>query len=189
MFGVAFASFAAVVLLWLVGMRRRGSGVASTASDGRRWLVGGGLLLPGVAVTALLVFGSPSAMHQLPALRATDDGAVLQVQAIGRQWAWEIRYPQHGVSLENELRIPVGRPVEVVTSSRDVIHSFWVPRLGGKLDAIPGRHLRLRLQAEVAGSFRGQCAEFCGLGHAHMAMTVHAMTPAAFEGWLAERGK
>jgi cytochrome c oxidase subunit II len=78
----------------------------------------------------------------------------------------------------------VGHPVDVQTRSADVIHSFWVPRLGGKLDAIPGRTLVVRLQASQPGTFRGQCAEFCGLEHAHMVLVVHAMEPADFDAWL-----
>ena len=95
-----------------------------------------------------------------------------------------MHYPANGVRLRNEMRVPVGRPVDVHTQSVDVIHSFWVPRLGGKLDAVPGRTLVVRLQADRAGTYRGQCAEFCGAGHAHMTMTVIAMEPADFDAWL-----
>jgi len=95
-----------------------------------------------------------------------------------------MHYPDNGVRLKNEMRVPVGRAVDVHTQSSDVIHSFWVPRLGGKLDAVPGRTLVVRLQADRAGTYRGQCAEFCGTGHAHMTMTVIAMEPADFDAWL-----
>lgn len=206
MFGVSVLVLAGVVVAWLMAMRRRdprapdareepgGHARPPTPTPGereaqrrieRRWLVGGGLLLPGVSIVALLIFGSPSGFHQLPLSLGADAGPKpLRIDAIGRQWAWEMHYPDNGTRLQNEMRIPAGRPVDVHTQSRDVIHSFWVPRLGGKLDAVPGRTLVVRLQADRAGTYRGQCAEFCGTGHAHMTMTVIAMEPADFDAWL-----
>ncbi|MBA3624674.1 MAG: cytochrome c oxidase subunit II [Methylibium sp.] len=186
MFGVAGAVLLFVVIVWLLAMRRERALPAEQASRvGRRWIVGGGIVLPTAAITALLVFGSPAGLHQLPLPGGAQDGrAPLRIDAIGHQWWWELHYPDTGLRLRNELRVPVGRPIDIHTSSRDVIHSFWVPRLGGKLDAVPGRTLVVRLQADEPGVFRGQCAEFCGLGHAHMTMTVRAMEPAAFEAWL-----
>lgn len=189
-----------VVTLWLVAMRRRADGKPPTGSagepaqhaehaeraaqrSGRRWIIGGGIVLPMTAIVALLVFGTPAGRHQL-AWPLTFGPAPLQVEAIGHQWWWEMRYPDSGVVLTNELRMPVGRPVDVHTGSADVIHSFWVPRLGGKLDAIPGHTRVVRLQADAPGIYRGACAEFCGLGHAHMALTVIAMEPAEFDAWL-----
>jgi cytochrome c oxidase subunit II len=186
MFSVATAVLVGVVVLWLLGMRR-GRPVPDDRAQhiGRRWIIGGGIVLPGVAIAALLLFGSPSGLHQLPLpARGGADAAALSVQVTGHQWWWELHYPGTGVRLRNELRLPVGRPVDVQTRSADVIHSFWVPRLGGKLDAIPGRTLVVRLQASQPGTFRGQCAEFCGLEHAHMVLVVHAMEPADFDAWL-----
>lgn len=187
MFGVAAAVAAGVTALWLLAMRR-GSARGDDADDSRsrRWIVGGGIVLPGVAITALMVAGAPAGLHQLP-LAVSGGAAPLTVEVTGHQWWWELHYPGTGVRLRNELRLPVGRPIEVHVRSSDVIHSFWVPRLGGKLDAVPGRTLRLRLQADEAGTFRSQCAEFCGVGHAHMVMQVHAMEPAAFDAWLRSR--
>jgi cytochrome c oxidase subunit 2 len=189
MLGTAVLVLVAVVALWLVAMRRtRGLMPDEAERHGLRWIVGGGIALPGVAITALLVFGSSAGFHQLPLPRGQGLGpAPLRVEAIGHRWWWELRYPDSGVGLRNELRLPVGRPVDVRVSSRDVIHSFWVPRLGGKLDAVPGRTAVVRLQADQAGTFRSQCAEFCGVGHAHMVMTVIAMAPAEFDAWLARQ--
>ena len=186
MLGVATVVFFGVVLAWLLAMRPgRALSAEQSRRAGRRWIVGGGIVLPAVAITALLVLGSPAGLHQLPLPgRAPPGVAPLRIDAIGHQWWWELHYPDTGLRLRNELHIPVGRPVDIHTSSRDVIHSFWVPRLGGKLDAIPGHTRVVRLQADQAGTFRGQCAEFCGAGHAHMTMTVHAVEPAAFERWL-----
>jgi cytochrome c oxidase subunit 2 len=187
MFGVAVAVLAGVTLAGWLSMRPRPEMSLDAARRvQRRWLVGGGIVLPGASIVALLVFGTPSGFHQLPLPGAGP--APLRVDAIGHQWWWELHYPDGGVRLRNEMRMPVGRPVDVHTQSRDVIHSFWVPRLGGKLDAVPGRTLVVRLQADRAGTYRGQCAEFCGTGHAHMTMTVIAMEPADFDAWLRTEG-
>ncbi len=88
------------------------------------------------------------------------------------------------IATANEIRIPAGRPIVFTLQSADVIHSFWVPNLGGKMDMIPGRTTHLRLQADQPGVFRGQCAEYCGGPHALMALEVVAMPPAEFEAWL-----
>lgn len=113
----------------------------------------------------------------------------LQVEVIGHQWWWEFGYgdpqPQQIVSTANELHIPVGRPVRIRGTSRDVIHSFWVPNLQGKVDLIPGRTSDLWIQADEPGVYRGQCAEFCGHQHAKMAFLVIAEPPEQFDAWLA----
>jgi len=187
MLGVAVMVLLGVVGVWLLAMRRtRGLSPDEAQHAGQCWIVGGGIALPSVAIAALLAFGSSAGFHQLPLPLGKNDAAFpLRIEAIGHQWWWELRYPDSGVGLRNELRLPLGRPVDIHVSSRDVIHSFWVPRLGGKIDAVPGRTAVVRLQADQTGMFRSQCAEFCGLGHAHMVMTVHAMAPDEFDAWLA----
>jgi cytochrome c oxidase subunit II len=189
MFGVATAVTLAVVALWFAGMQRgRDVPEPQAQRNGRRWIIAGGIVLPGVSIAALVLFGSGAGLHQLP-LPARGGVPPAVVQVTGHQWWWEVHYPGTGVRLRNELRVPVGRPVDVHTRSVDVIHSFWVPRLAGKLDAIPGRTLVMRLQASQPGTFRGQCAEFCGLGHAHMELVVHAMEAAEFDAWLAQQAR
>jgi cytochrome c oxidase subunit 2 len=194
MLGVSVLVLLGVGELWLVAMRRRsptadGDDPARAGQTALRWIVGGGIVLPTAAIVPLLVFGSSAGLHQLP-LSLGRPGAgepaapPLRVDATGQQWKWTLHYRDSGVQLRNELRLPVGRPVEVRVGSADVIHSFWVPRLGGKIDAIPGRTNVVRLQADQAGRFRGQCAEFCGLDHAHMVMTVIAMPAAEFDAWM-----
>ena len=136
-------------------------------------------LLPAVVLGALLVFALATGERLLP---RPGSGAYV-VEAVPRQWQWTFRYPG-GLQTDGVLHLPAGRPVDVRVVGTDVIHSFWVPRLGGKLDAVPGRTLVVRLQADRAGTYRGQCAEFCGTGHAHMTMTVIAMEPADFDAWL-----
>ncbi|MEO6092797.1 MAG: c-type cytochrome, partial [Novosphingobium sp.] len=111
----------------------------------------------------------------------------------GHRWWWEIRYrdadhPDHVVTTANQLVIPTGVPVRIELTSADVIHDFWVPKLGPKMDMIPGKTNVTWLDARDAGTYRGQCAEYCGLEHARMAFEVTALSPAAFARWsVAER--
>lgn len=115
-------------------------------------------------------------------LAQTPAGA-MPVRVIGHQWWWEFQYPELGITTANELRIPVGRPIQLTITSTDVIHSFWVPRLAGKTDAIPGRENTMWLQADKAETFWGQCAELCGTSHAHMGLRVVAQPEAEFTAW------
>ena len=112
--------------------------------------------------------------------RILPHGPALEVRAHARQWAWSFSHPgaEGPVVSEGVLHIPAGRPVDVLITSSDVIHSFWVPQLGGKMDAIPGRENRLRLEAAQPGTYEGLCAEFCGLEHATMRFEVIAHDPA-----------
>ncbi|MGZ8160860.1 MAG: c-type cytochrome [Methylobacter sp.] len=129
-------------------------------------------------------------MSSLPKMRTLPTGAGdLKIAVGGEQFWWRVRYlPAGGSPVEtaNEIRIPVGRTVAFALTSRDVIHSFWIPGLAGKVDMIPGRTNILVARAAQAGVFRGVCAEFCGLSHARMAFDVVAMEPTAFDQWLAD---
>src|SRR5262245_24431435 len=109
----------------------------------------------------------------------------LEVRVLGHQWWWEFRYPQLDIVTANELHVPAGRPVVLTLDGPDVIHSFWVPRLGGKRDVVPGRLNRLTFTAVSPGDYRGQCAEFCGASHANMGMYVIVDAPDAFARWVA----
>lgn len=108
----------------------------------------------------------------------------LRVEVIAHQWWWEFRYPDLGVTTANELHLPVGRPVTLLLKSADVIHSFWVPQLGGKRDTIPGRENLLTFTVTTPGEYPGQCAEFCGISHANMRMLVAAHSPEEFATWV-----
>jgi cytochrome c oxidase subunit II len=116
-----------------------------------------------------------------------DRSNALVIEVTGRQWWWDVRYhsstPSQMVTTANEIHIPVGRPVVLRLGSGDVIHSFWVPNLHGKMDMIPGRTQELSLQADRPGVYRGQCAEYCGHQHAHMALTVVAEPENQFNAW------
>ncbi|NGZ85819.1 cytochrome c oxidase subunit II [Duganella aceris] len=155
----------------------------------RVWIVGAGVLLPLVVLGALLAFGIwRSAQLSQPSSRHT-----LKVAVIARMWWWEVRYtnPDGGedIVLANEIRLPVGQPVYLGLSSGDVIHAFWVPALAGKVDMVPGRLHGMTLQADRAGVYRAQCAEYCGEQHARMALHVVAQPPAEFRAWLAAQAR
>ena len=164
-----------VVLLWLA-LRRRDAELPRPAQP-LRFIVGGGIVLPVVVLTALLVHGS-LASGRITGI-GTDVDRVIEVHA--RQWQWTFRYRDSDGEVVaetlDELVIPRGELVEFLIGSEDVIHSFWIPRLGGKIDAIPGRINHLRLQADRDVPIRGHCAEFCGLEHTHMIFAVEVMEP------------
>jgi cytochrome c oxidase subunit 2 len=151
----------------------------------QRFILGAGLVFPTVSLLALLAWGLV-----IMASRggADEDPRALRITVIGEMWWWRVIYElPDGTRLEsaNELRIPVGVPVRLALESADVIHSFWVPSLAGKLDMIPGRTNVLTLKATEPGVSRGQCAEYCGGAHALMSFHVVALEPAEFETWLA----
>ena len=110
---------------------------------------------------------------------------VVEVTVTGKQWWWEYEYPDHDVVTANEMLIPVGQKVAVTLLSDDVIHSFWPPKLAGKVDVVPNRINRMVIEASKPGTYYGQCAEFCGLSHANMRLQVIAHTPRDFRRWLA----
>lgn len=149
----------------------------------KRWIViAGGLAFPVLVLSTLFVISIP-ATNVATARPAAGD---LRVRVSGEMWWWRVHYLDGDRVLfetANEIRIPVGRPVAFELTSADVIHSFWIPQLGGKMDMAPGRTNTLRLQADAAGVYRGQCAEFCGAGHALMALEVIATSSADFDAW------
>ncbi len=118
--------------------------------------------------------------------KTPEEGGLL-VEAIGHQWWFEFRYPESGVVTANELHIPVGEVVNLNLASIDVIHSFWIPKIAGKVDMIPGVGNTIWIQADEPGEFYGQCAEFCGVAHANMRFKVIAKPKAQFEQWLQDQ--
>jgi cytochrome c oxidase subunit 2 len=146
-------------------------------------VVGFGLVVPLVVLSALFVYAN---VHVMAATSAPARGSTeLTVQVIGHQWFWEVRYPGTEAVTANEIHIPARTRVTLEARTADVIHSFWVPRLNRKIDMVPGRTNRILLYADEPGVYRGQCSEFCGLQHAHMAFLVYADPPSAFREWLA----
>ncbi|WP_448663910.1 cytochrome c oxidase subunit II [Sphingomonas sp. CJ20] len=146
------------------------------------WIGGLGLAMPAVVLAVLLGYAFILGERTI----ARPDARAVTVEATGHQWYWTFRQPGSAGAIETRdiLHIPAGRPVNVRIASVDVIHSFWVPRLGGKMDAVPGQVNVLRIQAEQPGTFEGQCAEFCGLHHASNRFRVIAHDAA---GWDAFR--
>ncbi len=152
-------------------------------AGGMRVILWLGAVIPTIVLGLLLVISLPT-MRSM----ATSPGD-LRIGVSGEQFWWRVRYDSGaGAAVEtaNEVRVPVGRTVSFQLESPDVIHSFWIPGLAGKVDMIPGRTNDLVVRATRAGVFRGVCTEFCGLSHARMAFDVLAMEPAAFDRWLAE---
>src|SRR6056297_3197462 len=152
------------------------------------FIAGGGIVFPAVVLTALLLYGTAvGRMLVMPAQSPQ------RIEVIGHQWWWEVRYPagdeRPAVVTANEIHVPVGVPIEASLASADVIHSFWVPALAGKMDLIPGRDNTFRFAADREGEYRGQCAEFCGTQHARMGLRVIAVSPERFADWLQEQAK
>lgn len=182
----AFIIWLAVIILALWAVRARPE--KHTLRRTRLIIVGGGAVVPTVVLTALLVYG----LAPIPALVAPAPPGSLKIEISGEQWWWRVRYvPPTGepVMLANEIRLPVGEPVEFRLESPDVIHSFWIPSLAGKVDMIPGRVTRLVLKPTKTGTFRGACAEYCGTSHALMAFWVVVMERDQFDRWLADQGR
>ena len=177
-----------VLAILVVGLVRRGRGRSEDDVDPhghgyQRWFVSLGVVVPAAILVVVFV-------ATLVAMRAAADEAppdALVVEIVGHQWWYEVRYPEQGVTLRNELRIPVGEPVELRLTSADVIHSFWVPELGGKRDLLPDDVNTLVLQADEPGEHVARCAEFCGLHHTTMHMTVVAEPADDFESWIGSR--
>ncbi|MGP9820818.1 cytochrome c oxidase subunit II [Salinarimonas sp. NSM] len=164
---------------------RRGSAVSSRPPGDGVWLWGGGLAFPFVTLLALLVYAF--AIDPIDDAARTGEAPV-RVQALARQWTWTFTHedaPEGPLTLEGRLHVPAGRPVEVAIASADVIHSFWVPRLAGKRDAIPGRVNTITILAEEPGTYGAVCAEYCGVGHAGMTFEVVAHAPTAYADALA----
>ena len=155
-----------------------------TSRLARRWIVGAGIVMP-VLVLAV-VYGATLESTGDTWREPLPNSTVIDV--IGHQWFWEVRYPGAEVTTRNELHIPVGRPVEIRLMSADVIHSFWVPELAGKMDALPERTNLLVLEADTPGEHTSVCAEFCGLHHAEMIIRVVAEPRDRFDAWLSGEG-
>jgi cytochrome c oxidase subunit 2 len=189
LFAVCTAVFVVVIglFLWAAVRAARRPRAEHDAATERRLATGVGDAV-GVTV-AILLFLLVASLRTGRALSALGAEHPLEIEVTGHQWWWEIRYPAatpaDDVLTANEIHVPVGRPVHLSTTSQDVIHSFWAPSLHGKKDLIPGRTTTTTIRVDRPGVYRGQCAEFCGLQHAHMGFLVVAEPPASFDAWLA----
>jgi len=180
--------FVLVMVLLALALRRRPP--ETKPFNAGLWIIGGGVVFPVLVLSALMVYASVRT-SQLTTRPDPRDGLVISVTA--KLWWWEVRYrdPTSGrdILLANEIRIPQGRPLTLALSSADVIHSFWVPELAGKVDMVPGRLHHLHLEARKPGVHRGQCAEYCGEQHALMALHVVVLPADEFDSWLAAQAR
>ncbi|HEU4850632.1 MAG TPA: cytochrome c oxidase subunit II, partial [Telluria sp.] len=174
--------FALVMALLAIGMRRTPGPVRPM-----RWIALAGVAFP-VSVLTVLLAASTWRSTQLVPQTSRD---ALHIAVTAKMWWWEVRYRDKASGREivtaNEIHIPTGQPVYLGLTTTDVIHSLWVPALGGKKDMVPGHVTGLTLHAEKSGVYRGQCAEYCGEQHARMALHVVASAPAEFDAWLARQ--
>jgi cytochrome c oxidase subunit II len=179
---VIFAIVAALVTYAAIRFRRRApAGDPHQAFGNMRVEV---LWTAAPLVLLIIIFGLT-----VRTMRASDpetpDRQTPDLVLIGHQWWWEARYPHDGVVTANEIHIPIGKRLLVELSSADVVHDFWVPQLGRKMDMVPGHPTRLWIESDTAGTFGGTCAEYCGAEHAWMRLRVVAEADAAFADWVA----
>ncbi len=183
LFGLGSAVYVVVVGYLLLALYRRRQPLADgglAEGGSTRTVIWGGIIIP--ALILLVVYGFTVRTLWALSPRGTADELVIEV--IGHQWWWEVHYPEQAVITANEIHIPVGQPVRIELSSVDVIHSFWVPELHGKLDMIPGSTNTFWLEADRPGEYWGLCAEFCGTQHARMLFLVIALPDPEFDQWL-----
>jgi cytochrome c oxidase subunit II len=178
-----------VVLVLAVGMLREKRATETPLDLHEGFERRAGRLILGLgAVTTLIVLGLSFVSYAGQRTVFAKDEHALTLKIIGHQWWWEVRYedaqPSRILTTANEIHIPAGEPVRIILTSTDVIHSFWVPSLAGKIDLIPGHQNVIELKADKPGIYRGQCAEFCGQQHANMSTLVIADPPPVFEAWL-----
>jgi cytochrome c oxidase subunit 2 len=193
MFGLATAVYvivAGLVIFAILRGRRRsqpsegeaGVAAASGGPSESAFIWAGGIVAPVVILAVLAVVTVTTTRD----VRRAQPGE-LQIEVTAKRWWWDVRYPESGVVTADEIHIPAGRPIDFVLRSDNVVHSFWVPQLAGKVDTIPGQTNHLRLEAETPGTYLGQCAEYCGIQHARMGFQIIADSPADFDRWLARR--
>jgi cytochrome c oxidase subunit II len=184
--------FVAVTALMLIGIYRRRRWPAEPGHDARQgtWIGLGGVAIPLVILFVVLAY-TVRVMAQYSDTAREAEAQGLRIRVIGHQWWWELQYldtiPTRLATTANEIHIPVGKPVQLLLESRDVNHSFWVPKLQGKIDLVPGQTNTLWIQANEPGVYRGQCGEYCGEQHAHMAFLLVAQPEERFEQWLEEQ--
>lgn len=186
MLGGATVIWLAVVVIGLSATQIKRSVIGVRGA--RLLIIGGGVVIPLVTLTALLAYG----LSLQARLSEAPPPNALRIAVSGEQWWWRVRYLPAGgeaVTTANEIRLPVGEPVEFLLTSPDVIHSFWIPPLGGKVDMIPGRKNRLVLRPTRTGTYRGACAEYCGASHARMNFMVVVMERQAYADWLAAQAR
>lgn len=185
MFWLGTIVFVTVLSVLFFAIFRGSSGrEAAMSQRGRhRTVILGGVIIP-IIIIAVVFAGSTSALFDTGKLRGNAD---VVIDVISHQYWWEVRYPNDDVVTANEIHIPANREVELRLTSVDVIHSFWVPQLHGKIDMMPGKTTSITIRADEPGTYRGQCAQFCGVQHANMAFLVIASEEEAYRDWVAHQ--
>lgn len=179
--GVVFLLVEGLILYSVIKFRRRSDDESPVQVHGNVKAELGWTIAPAVVLVIVGIF-TVGTIADLDAVPKGDD--VVEVNVTGRQWWWEYEYPGRDVVTANELHIPTGTDIAITLRSADVIHSFWPPKLAGKIDVIPNRVNHMTINADKPGTYYGQCAEFCGISHANMKLRVVAHEPAAFEAWV-----
>ena len=190
MFAMAIAVYIGVVAAVVVGMWRRRSrpedgvlpveaGDADSERRNHRFLLIGGLVLPVVVLSVIAVQTVRVSNALAPRTAAVD------IDVDGELWWWRVAYPADGVTTANVIHVPRGEVVDITLRSQNVVHSLWVPQLAGKTDLVPGKTNHMQFTATSVGEFQAACAEFCGVQHAHMGLTVVVQERADYEAWLA----
>jgi len=182
------------VLIWRMATRRRGTFDEHAPVDvggGQSWVLVGGFIIPAIILAVIFIPGL-AIMRRFPIHdQKMNYETAPEIRLTGHQWWWEARYvegsPDMHFATANEIHIPVGHPVDIELSSADVIHSFWVPNLSGKVDLIPGQVNRMRIEADRPGVYYGKCAEYCGAQHAHMMIVVVAQPEGEYAAWRAHQ--
>ncbi|MBT9258862.1 MAG: cytochrome c oxidase subunit II [Clostridiales bacterium] len=178
---LVFVVVMGLLLYVLVRFRRRNHEGDPPQVEGNNLLE---LIWTGIPVILIIILAIPTLRTTFALAKVPDDRPVVKVDVVAHQFWWEFRYPELGITTANELVVPVGYVIDFHVTSQDVVHSFWVPRLGGKLDAIPGRNNHFWLQADEPGWYPGQCAQLCGESHSLMAFAVDVRTPEEFDAWV-----
>ncbi len=182
-----------ILIAWAFS-RRRGTLEEHEPVDvggGQAWIGWGGLVFPIIVLTVIFILGL-NLLASFPVHDGHHQPLKPDITLIGHQWWWEVQYdgePPQSFTTANEIHIPVGQPVNIELISRDVIHSFWVPTLHGKVDLVPGHPNFIRIQADHEGSYNGTCAEYCGAQHAHMRLLVVAQQPEDYQAWIQQQLK
>jgi cytochrome c oxidase subunit 2 len=178
MFSVAVAVYVLVAALVVIGVLRRQRAAAPEEGDRTNFVWWGGIVMP-IVILGVLAYLTVSTTTAVGRNSRSD----LTIDVTGRDWWWDVRYPESDLRTANEIHIPVGRTVELRLRAADVIHSFWVPQLSGKVDMVPEQTNPLRIRAERTGTYLGECAEFCGLQHANMRFVVVVQTAEEYARW------
>jgi len=188
---IAIAVYGQVLSLFFMGLFRRRRNfdendtpdISPPSRNTHLFIIANGVAIPVVILVIVFALNLITLLDLSP----SNSSSELRIEVIGHRWWWEVRYPDHNIITANEILIPINTEVELRLTSADVIHSFWVASLNGKVDLIPNRSNRLRLYTETEGEYLGQCAELCGDQHARMRAYVIAVPMAEFEQWISQQ--